>query len=63
MQMLPSCFCETRIFRGQTGVSFCVQPPRHEEVALNTKANPEVKGGSNATKRIIGAGESSPTVR
>ncbi len=29
----------------------------NQEVALNTKANPEVKGGSNATKRIISAGE------
>ncbi|MGB6840747.1 MAG: hypothetical protein WBE16_07135, partial [Candidatus Sulfotelmatobacter sp.] len=24
---------------------------------MNTKANPKVKGGSNATKRIISAGE------
>ena len=29
----------------------------NEEVTLNTKANPKVKGGSNATKRIITAGE------
>ena len=42
---------------GQTGVSFVHSRRANEEVALNIKANPEVKGRSNATKRIISAGE------
>ena len=42
---------------GQTGVSFGHSRRANEEVALNTKANREVKGGSNATNRIISAGE------
>ena len=45
---------------GQTGVSFVHRRRANEEVALNTKVNPGVKGGSNATKRIISAGEIFP---
>jgi hypothetical protein len=38
-------------------VSFVHSRSANEEAALNPKANPAVKGGSNATKGIISAGE------
>ena len=55
--MLPSCFCEKCILAGPDGREFVRSRRSDEEVVLNTKAYANVKGGSNATKRIISAGE------